>query len=299
MFVFIINRNARDGQGQRQWQQAEPHFRQAFPDALMLYPDSAAKTQQFAQRYAAEASDGLIAVGGEGTMNCVLQGLMRSGNEDKSMGVVPLGNVNDYTNNLGMRKDWRHALEVLQVGHLRKVGVVELRTENKTSYALNISDIGFGASTAQYHLNGDLAWLKGQLKYNLLAFKTLLRWKNIPARLTIDTEVLDVELAILLAGYSPTLGGFEVIPHAHVDDKKMAVTMGCNLGKFEMLNLLQSTKKKNLRSGSKVKFYHASYIKIETQRPIVAQVDGEISDHQSSRIEMFARPQNLNFYSPF
>jgi YegS/Rv2252/BmrU family lipid kinase len=297
MFVFIINRNARDGQSNHQWQQAEPIFREAFADALMLYPESADETQQLARRYANQGCRGVIAVGGEGTMNCVLQGIMQA-DKPVAMGVVPLGNVNDYTNNLGMRKDWRHALQVLQSGHTRKVGVVELRSDDRHAYALNMADVGFGASTAQRHLNGELTWVKGRMKYNLLALKTLLGWQNIPARLTIDDDILNVDLAILLAGYSPTLGGFEVIPHAWVDDKQMAITIGHDLSKMEILKLLQATKKKSLKASDKVKFYHARHLTIETESPIVAEVDGEIIDPQTCIVELIAHPQHLRFFSP-
>ncbi len=299
MYSFIVNRHARDGQSQQHWALAEPHFLKAFPDARTYFPSTAQETTETARQLADANQGAIVSVGGEGTMNRVLQGIMQSKNSTTvSMGVVPFGNVNDYTNNLGMQKTWQHALEVLQQGKVCHVGVVELRTERKIEYALNIADLGFGASTAQRHLSGELNWLKGQFKYHLLAIKSLLSWKNIPATIEIDGEVMDVPFVMVLAGYSPTLGGFKLVPHAHVNDTKMAISIAHGLTRLEILKTIQATKNNGIEESDRVHLIHASRVLLRTETPVVTQVDGEITDAAATTIEMIAHPSRLKFISP-
>lgn len=299
MYTFIINSCARDGQSRGQWQKAEPYVLAAFPDARVFYPDSPQETMDCARLAADSQYNSIVAVGGEGTMNRVLQGIMDSPHRIACrMGVIPLGNVNDYTNNLGIRKDWRHALEVLQFGKTRKVGLVELSTDSKSDYALNIADLGLGATTTRRHDYGELSWLKGRLKYHLLALKTLMSWENIPAHLLLDGEEMETNVAMLLGGYSPTLAGFRVLPHARVDHDKMAVTIGHNLTRSEMWRLMNDAKRGRLVESDKVNFFHLSHLVMEAHTPFTAQVDGEICDARTIRVEMHAHPQCLDFFSP-
>ncbi len=299
MVSFIVNRNARDGQSQQNWQLAEPMFKQAFPQAQIFYPDSQEETIATARRLADVSGSTIVSVGGEGTMNRVMQGIMQSENADKvTMGVVPFGNVNDYTTNLGMRKNWQHALEVLQAGKIQRVGLVQLKTNSKNEFALNIADLGIGASTAQRHLRGELRWLKGRFKYNLLALKSLMSWQNVPATIEVDGQTMDVPVGIILAGYSPTLGGFELLPHGRVDDPKMAVTIAHSLSRLEMVNLMQDAKKRRFKESDRVHFLNASRLTLRAQRPVVAQVDGEITDASALSLELIAHPRRLNFVVP-
>ena len=297
--LFFINPRARDGQLGRLWAAARPAFLAAFPDMREICPDSAEDCVHQAQ---AQAGKGrcLVAVGGEGSMNMVMRGIMQSDAvAQTTMAIVPFGNVNDYAANIGMKKTWQHALSTLQAGKTRRVGVIELETETARAWALNTADIGFGASTARRHsVDHQLPWIKGQLKYNLLALKTLLRWHNVPSTISVDGEIIAGDIAILLTGFSPTLGGFWLVPHAAPDTPKMAVTIGRNATRREILGFIHAAKKNRLSESEQLLFRQASHLVIEGRRPFVAQVDGEIVAVASRRLEFRAHPRVLNFMVP-
>lgn len=298
---FLVNRVARDGKAGPYWDSIEHHFRSAFPGMEVHAPGSGEASRQLARTIADRGEPAcLVTVGGEGTMNRTLLGIMESDyHERMTMGLVPFGNVNDYGANIGLRKTWQHALETLVSGRQQKVGVIRLVTEDKTEYALNIADIGFGATTAKSHsVDHQLSWLKGQFKYNILALKTLLKWKNVPARITIDDQVVEGEIAILLAGFSPTLGGFHLVPHGSPTTDDFAVTVGLNASKPRILGLIQSAKDRDLAASEIIQFYRASKVLVETEVPMVAEVDGEIVSTGSRRMLFEALPKSLNFMVP-
>lgn len=299
-YVFFVNRQARDGNMRVAWEQAEPSIISQLKQFEICYPTSAEETRNMARLYAEQGGATLVSVGGEGTMNMVMQGIMDSEARDETtMGLVPMGNVNDYAANLGMEKHWRHALQVLLQGQERRVGLTELITPNSRNLALNIADIGFGASTAKRHsVDHRLSWLKGRFKYNLLALQTLMAWKNVPARIQVDEESFEGDLVMALAGFSPTLGGFQLLPDAQPFADRFSVTLGINCSRRDILRLLGDAKHARIQAGEQLMFRQATRLVVEAQGDFVSQVDGEITDTAAQRIEFRAHPGALRFLVP-
>ena len=299
-YVFFVNRQARDGKMRALWDEAEPRIISQLKRFEICYPESAEETREMARRYADQGGAVLVSVGGEGTMNMVMQGVMDSeGRDETVMGLIPMGNVNDYAATLGMEKHWRHALQILLSGHERRVGLTELITPHSRSLALNIADIGFGASTAKLHsVDHRLGWLKGRFKYNILALRTLLGWRNIPARIHVDDETFEGDLVMALAGYSPTLGGFELLPQADPFADRFAVTLGINCTRRDILKLLGDAKHGRMAPCDQLVFRKASRLVVEARETLVTQVDGEITDTRARRIEFLSHPGALRFLVP-
>lgn len=299
-YVFFVNRQARDGKMCALWDQAESRIISQLKRFEICYPESADETRDMARRHADQGGAVLVSVGGEGTMNLVMQGLMESeGRNDTIMGLVPMGNVNDYASALGIEKHWRHALQTLLAGKERRVGLTELITPHSRRLALNIADIGFGASTAKLHsVDHRLSWIKGRLKYNLLALRTLLSWRNIPSRIQIDDDTFEGDLVMALAGYSPTLGGFQLLPEANPFADQFAVTLGINCTRRDILRLLGEAKQGRMLPCENLIFRKASRLVVEAQDDVVTEVDGEITDTRARHIEFISHPAALRFLVP-
>lgn len=299
-YVFIVNLQARDGELKQLWQAAEPRISRDVSNMEVCYPQSALETLQLAREYADRGGYCIVSVGGEGTMNLVMQSIMDSARRDDTvMALVPFGNVNDYASTLGMEKNWQSAIQTLLHGQEKRVGVTELLTPESSNYALNMADIGFGASTAKLHsVDRKLRWVKGQLKYNLLALRALMSWKNIPCKVHLDDELIGGDVALVLAGNSPTLGGFRVLPHATVDSEQLAVTICRDVSRLQLMAVLEDSKRSRLKESDRVMFRHASRLRVEPEGVFVTQVDGEITNLQANRVEFIAHPQVLRFMAP-
>jgi len=300
-YVFFINRIACDGQAGPYWESVREHFLSEFPDAQELYPENVNEgMRQVRELVESGLETCVVTVGGEGTMNRALNAILASSSNNKIvMALVPFGNVNDYAANIGLKKTWQHALEALKANRQLPVGVVRVTTEDKVEYALNIADIGFGATTAKSHsVDRQLSWLKGQLKYNVLALKTLFRWKNVRARILLDDTEFNDEIAILLAGFSPTLGGFHLLPHGNPVRKNLAVAFAVNPNKLAILGLIEKAKRKKLTADNMIRFHEASSVQIETEKPVVVEVDGEIVSTASCKMSFEAMPGAIPFVVP-
>jgi diacylglycerol kinase (ATP) len=298
--IFFINPRARDGKLARMWEAVSYHFEGELTRTEFVLPTSARQCREQAAEEASIDDTVLVAVGGEGTMNAVANGIVDAAREAHTpMALVPFGNVNDYATTIGMRKNWREALDVLKRGHVVPVGMTELYTQKGSYFSVNLADTGFGAATAKLHsVDRRLSWVKGQLKYNLLALIMLAKWRNVPCRVEIDDEVLSGNLSILLAGFSPTLGAFKLVPHARPDADRMAVAIAMDLGKLEMMQLIQKARTQPLPESERVLFRKAKRIVVDAEGPLVCEVDGEIVDLAAYRIEFISHPGRLRFVVP-
>ncbi len=299
-FIFFINPLARDGKLGRQWQQVEHYFADQLPETEFIMPTSADQCREQVAESARQDNVCLVAVGGEGTMNMVANGILDVRRErDVCMGLVPFGNVNDYAMTIGMHRNWRHALETLKACQIKNVGATELVTLKGSFFSLNLADVGFGASTAKQHsVDRQLSWLKGQFKYNVLALKMLLKWRNVPCRITIDDEIIEGDLSLLVAGFSPTLGAFVLVPHANPFSEELAITIGINMKKLEMVNLMQQAKNKAIDETDHIFYRTGKQVVIESEQPLVCEVDGEIADTNAYKIELIAHPGRVQFLVP-
>lgn len=299
--IFFINPRARDGALGREWGAVAHHFEYALEDTEFIVPTSAAHCREMAAKYAQQDKNVcLVSVGGEGTMNMVMNGIVDAGCEDSAcMAIVPFGNVNDYAANIGMEKNWQHSLRTLKDGHRQRVGLVEMVTEHARSHSLNIAGTGFGSAAGKMHsVDHKLAWIKGRLKYNLLALRLLMHWRNAPSRLVVDNEVIDGDLTILLGGFSPTLGGFKLVPHADPFGDLMAITYAHNVGKLEILKLMERAKHGAIEASDRIHLLDGRRMLLESMSPLVADVDGEVVDNATHKIEYIAHPQRLRFVVP-
>jgi diacylglycerol kinase (ATP) len=298
-YAYFINPLARDGALGRLWERVECHFQEAFPDSEFFLPTSAAQCRDLAAE-AAGKDVCLVAVGGEGTMNAVGSGILDAGREREAiMALVPFGNVNDYARAIGMNKHWRDALDTLRSGQVMDVGVTELDTRRGSFYSLNLADVGFAAATAKRHsVDREMRWARGRLKYNLLALRSLLSWHNIPVRITVDEEVLAGEMTLLAAGYSETLGGFHLVPGARPDADEMVITLAMNLGRLEMVRMMEVAKHGPVPAYEHLTYHRGRHVLVESEEPLVCSVDGEVVDTDAWRVELFGHSGRLRFLVP-
>ena len=88
----------------------------------------------------------IIAVGGDGTLNEVVNGVMLSGkSEEVNVGIIPEGGGNDFAANFNLSSNINKAVDTLQKFNLRKIDVGKI--ENR--YFVNALGIGFDARAAQ------------------------------------------------------------------------------------------------------------------------------------------------------
>jgi diacylglycerol kinase (ATP) len=238
----------------------------------------AGDASRFARELAAEGAELIVAAGGDGTINEVVNGihehLSRRGRRKDGakppaaprLGIVPLGTANDLARNLGVPETLREAFEVAVRGTslAMDVGLVNDRC------FLNVSTGGFGAeATGEAPAAAKRAL--GTLAYLIEGVRRFAALEPSAARFAADGEVLHEGPFLLFAvgNARRTGGGTELTPHAEVGDDLLDVCVVRELSRVEFLALLP-----DLRSGE-----HLEHPAVIYRQVAELEVDAEVKLH--------------------
>ena len=243
-------------------------------------------------RFAAEAVekgvDAVIAAGGDGTVNEVLNGL--SG--DVPLGIIPVGTANDFAKQVGIPIDPDHAMDVILQRKPMRIDTAEINGRR----FLNVSTGGIGAeATAETPAEAKDAL--GPLAYAITLTRKLAGLHPQTARFTGDDFTLECKFVAFAVGNARATGGGTLItPRAKVRDGLMdlCVVEGMPRGEFAMLSM--KIKRGEHLASEGVHYHQSSSLLIETKRSITVNVDGE--SMRLKRLEYHARPGDLRIFLP-
>lgn len=231
----------------------------------------------------AAVSDGyrrIVAVGGDGTVNEVVNGVLATGSTEAAIGVISTGTGSDFIRSIGIPRDYNNACSCL-TGQRRlqiDIGVVDYQSQGQTRrrFFVNAAGVGFDASvvaaTERFpkYLGGTIPYLAGLLS-------CLFSYQNKPVKLYLDDEVEAKRvLAVVVANGSYLGGGMYIAPLAKIDDGWLDVVTIDDIGKLELLKELPRVYKGTHLSHPKVSLSTAKRITIESPETVLVHADGEL-----------------------
>jgi lipid kinase YegS len=175
----------------------------------------AGQAAQFAAEAAKRGVEAIVAGGGDGTVNEVLQGLLSGGEEVAALGVLPLGTANDFARTLDIPLDNPlAALEIVAAGHTVPVdvGLVNNRP------FINVASGGLGAEITQRTPDA-MKSLLGGAAYSITGLLAAPELKPYDCALTVQGKTVNLTISTLaVANARYAGGGFDVAPQSKLDD---------------------------------------------------------------------------------
>jgi len=232
----------------------------------------------------AAVSDGyryLVAVGGDGTVNEVANGILHStGASSTVLGVISTGTGSDFVRSAGIPRHYVSACSCLTSSRrlLIDVGVVEYRSKGQPQqrFFVNAAGIGFDAAAVEAterlpkYFGGTIPYLVGLLR-TLLGYQN----KSVVLRIGDKTEMTRI-LSVVVANGSYLGGGMHVAPEASLYDNLLDVVVIGDVGKFELLKALPMVYKGTHGTHPKVSMEKAANITVESSEPVLVHADGEL-----------------------
>ncbi len=236
----------------------------------------------------------VVAVGGDGTVNEVGNGLLRAAAEGAEkapcLGIIPGGRGSDLCRTLGIPRDPGEALRVLLQGSKKPLdaGLMRYTTDGgeEERFFFNMAGMGFDAETTDRanHLPG---WLGGTLTYFLAIFVELYKFRMMNVRITIDGEVRFAGEAadILVANGKYAGGGMLFSPRSQPGD-----------GFFEVIVLKRTTRRNFIYNFARVyrgthlglpivEAFSGRVVEVESRETLRLQPDGEVFGRAPVRFE--------------
>ncbi len=170
------------------------------------------------QKALADGCDVIVAAGGDGTVNEVVNGIMRYGRKVR-FGLIPLGTGNDLARTLAIPNDPRDAVALLEIGQVRKLDLIQVQFQDKTKYGINVAAGGFSGQMNEA-LTPELKATWGPLAYLVGAVTVMPDMKDYQTYLRCDDGELErVEAVNIILGNGRTAaGGKPVAPLANPED---------------------------------------------------------------------------------
>jgi len=239
----------------------------------------------------------VVSVGGDGTINEVVNGLYDTGNiKDIMFGIIGSGTGGDYIRTIGIPRAHLEACQCLK--NPRKatvdVGVIEYQSGSEMVRRLfvNFAGMGFDAeivrtTTLQYKmLNSTASYLAG-------LFSALLFYKNKAVTLSVDGETMEQKVCtVLLSNGKYGGGGMLAAPEADISDGLLDVLIIGDLSKPDLLWSLPRVYRGTHLTHPKVTLKKAREIEIRSDDSICLQADGELLGELPARF--YVLPSLLN-----
>lgn len=227
-----------------------------------------------AEEAARDGAEAVVAIGGDGTVNEVVNGLLRVPEGRRpAFGVVPDGTGNDFGFLLGLRPgDLDGASRVIAAGATR---VLDAGDVNGHFFANSVG-LGFDGEVAA--TAASVRYLKGFPAYLWSVFAVLARWENFELTMTADGRTISGRALLAAVANGPRSGGgFLLAPGAKPDDGVFDVCRLGDLGKLEALRHLPKALDGSHTGLPWVTILRAREVVLASDRPLTAHVDGNLA----------------------
>lgn len=241
-----------------------------------------------AAAHAADAArrgvDAVAAVGGDGTVNEVINGL---DGFDVPLGIIPVGTANDFARQVGIPADADHAMDVILQRKPRRLDTASLNGRR----FLNVSMGGVGAeATAETPAEAKESF--GPVAYAISGMRKIADFRRNHARFVGDGFAYEGDFMMFAVGLTRSTGGGNMVtPRASMTDGLLDLCIVEGMSRGEFARTAMKVKRGEHIGHPGVHYVQLRWVHIEGREPISVNVDGEISN--ARQLTYRARPRDL------
>lgn len=237
----------------------------------------------------------LVAAGGDGTVNEVVNGLGKAGfPEDVVLGVLPLGTGNDLAATLRIPSRMEDAVRLLCEGEVRTLDTVRIGSAGvEDSFFINVATGGLGKEISEAADDEELKRRWGRMAYLRASLEATRDHEARSIRLDLDGSEYELRAVNVVVGNCRFAGsGWPAAPKANPEDGLLDVVAIKDVGATGMLSLASwSMADDDYTKRDGVFAARAAQVKIEAEPELGFTADGELLD--KSPTEFTALPKSL------
>lgn len=230
----------------------------------------------------------IFAVGGDGTVNEVANGLIHT---PAAMGILPNGSGNGLARHLKIPMNPLKAFDLLHTGTTMSMDGMLINGR----YSFNVAGIGFdGYIAEQFGRNGK----RGLVGYLMTVMREFPRFREFPLEAMVDGSPLHDRLLIAAVANSSQFGnGATIAPAASICDGKMDICLIHKVSYFRAVHFLTQLFTGKLDRSPSVKIFQATEFNVVLKHPVCYHIDGEPCG-ATTRFSATLDPGCLNIITP-
>jgi diacylglycerol kinase (ATP) len=229
----------------------------------------------------------VVVAGGDGTLNEVVNGFFTPEgvalNPDAILGMLPSGTGGDFRRAAGLPTDPTKLAAILRANHTRRIDAGRVTYDDPATPALqfiNIADCGVGGEVvARVNRSGHKGGgLRGTVVFLGISLQALTTFGGRPVRLTLDGEVVEMDIQnVVIANGRCFGGGMRIAPNAELDDGLFDVIVLPALGRIRTMIAMPSVYRGTHLRQPGVLVRRAASVRVEPldDRPLLFDIEGE------------------------
>ncbi|MBC7236740.1 MAG: diacylglycerol kinase family lipid kinase [Chloroflexi bacterium] len=297
----IVNPKAGRGHGARLSPRVAACLAERGADFDLVHTAGPGHAIELARQAVDEGFEIVVSVGGDGTSNEIVNGLMSRANGGPvgTLGWVPAGSGNDFAMMNGAPWDTEAACDLIMRGTTRLVDVGRVTFDGRlTRYFDNAVGIGFDGLVVRE--TQKLKHVRGLAMYLPAVLKTVfLSLRPIHAHAILDDKSFDAAHLMIVIANGPREGGsFLVAPNARCDDSYLDIITAAQMSKLRMLAMIPQFLKGTHLGDPRIGEARARRVTIRSEDPLYFHVDGEILCAEAHKVEAELLPLTLRVISP-
>ena len=261
---------------------------------------------ELAQEAAATSEyDVVVAAGGDGTANEVLNGLMQStvdspANETCAMGILCVGRGNDFAYGVGIPTELESGCRTLAQGHRRPIDVGRVIGGRYPEGRYFGNGVGIGFDAVVGFVAAKMTRLHGFPSYVVAALKTMFLYYKAPL-LTVeygDQTITQPSLMVSIMNGQRMGGGFMMAPEGKPDDGLFNLCIARQVGRARILGLISHFMRGTQATQEPITIGQAERVVVTAvEGTLPAHADGETLCTQGQRLEMQLLPRQIEIVS--
>lgn len=239
--------------------------------------------------------DTLIAAGGDGTVNAVVNALMSLNAADRpKLGILPLGTANDFAGTLAIPDDLASAWQLCEGDGHTPVDVVRMTSGEFERYYANVAAGGNSVRVSE-ELTDEIKANWGAFCYIRGAVGVLGDMQTFHITVDCDGEVIELDSwAVLVANGKTNAGRIMVAPLASPNDGLLDVILIRDGNILDMIEIVSKTLLSNFLECEQVIFRHVKRLKLHSTPAMRFTIDGEVIDEEPVCFEVV--PQAIRMF---
>ncbi|NVO19510.1 MAG: diacylglycerol kinase family lipid kinase [Bacteroidetes bacterium] len=287
-WFIIVNPNAGKRKGQHDWLNIAKLLNEAGIEFINIFTEHRDHAMHLAQKYIEKGFRNIIVVGGDGTLNEVVNGIFTQSHVAPSeirLAMIPVGTGNDWCRMYNISNDYKEAINTIVNGKefVQDAGSVKYFTSlgmEKTRYFINMAGMGFDALVAKKTNRQKEQGKGGALSYFVNIFSSLFYYKFTRTSIKLDDQSIQHEVFSMSVGICQfNGGGMKQAPNAKPDDGLFDLTIIKPIGKFKVIRNVVKLFDGSFTRLPEVSTYISSKINILSETPMYLEVDGESLGH--------------------
>ena len=304
-WFLICNPIARSGQMEKKW----PELQQLLEKESIAYDWIFTRYNNHAVELSKKAIKKgyrkLAVVGGDGTINEVINGIFLQKSVDPSdilFGLIPMGTANDWARTHKIPNDRQKSVRLLKSGKTRTqdLGMAEFESRGirKSRFFNNVAGMAYDAFVVRY-MEQNVHKKINKLLYILYVFRCLFLFTPPRARVHFDKKFVEYPVYTINVGICRyNGGGLQLVPHADPDGGKFALTIARKLSRLKVILNTYRFYTGTIGALKEVITTHAEEIHVEQagKRPVMLELDGEYVGN--APVSFHILPHALRFIGP-